>query len=370
MGGSTVQYREYGKTGKRVSALGYGAMRLPFDDPEESVALLQLGMDLGINYIDSAFGYGQGRSETCVGQAIKNRRDKVYIATKNPLRDDTPEGWWQRLETSLERFQTDHIDFYKVVHGMSWEDYTRLYEKQLHRLALKAQEQGMIGHLAFSCHDTPENMMKLIDTGVFDGMLMQYNLLDRTNEEVIAYAHERGMGVEIMGPVGGGRLGMASEQIESMLSGQVTTPELALRFVLSNPGVTVAFSGMSTREQVEQNSAVAERSEPLSDEEMSAIRAALVENERLSELYCTGCGYCLPCPEAVAIPDIFSAMNLHRVWGLTDAARERYGRLGPDNRRGKMDVSACMECGQCEEKCPQHIRIREQLKETQRALGE
>jgi len=364
-----VHYREYGKTGKRVSALGYGAMRLPFDDPDESVALLQLGMALGINYIDSAYGYGRGLSETYVGRAIKDRRDRVYIATKNPLRDETPEGWWQRLETSLERLQTDRIDFYKVVHGMTWETYTRLYEKRLHALALKAQDQGMIGHLAFSCHDTPENMMKLIDTGLFDGMLMQYNLLDRANEEVIAYAHERGMGVEIMGPVGGGRLGMASEPIQSMLPRKATTPELALRFVLSNPGVTIAFSGMSTREQVQENCAVAGRGEALSEEEVSAIRAALAENQRLAELYCTGCEYCLPCPEDVAIPDIFSAMNLHRVWGLTGPARERYGRLGPDNRRGKMDASACVECGQCEEKCPQHIRIREQLKETHEVLG-
>nr|NIM50473.1 aldo/keto reductase [Gemmatimonadales bacterium]NIQ99211.1 aldo/keto reductase [Gemmatimonadales bacterium] len=151
--------------------------------------------------------------------------------------------------------------------------------------------------------------------------------------------------------------------------GKVTTPELALRFVLSNPGVTVAFSGMSTREQVQENCAVAGREEPLSGEEVSAIRVALAENERLAELYCTGCGYCLPCPEGVAIPDIFSAMNLHRVWGLTGAAKERYGRLGPDNRRGKMDASACIECGECEEKCPQNISIREQLKETHELLG-
>ena len=366
-----MQYREYGNTGKIVSALGYGAMRLPFDDPEESVALLKLGMDLGINYIDSAYGYGgEGRSEKYVGQAIKDRRDQVYIATKNPLHDETVDGWWQRLETQLARLETDHIDFYKVIHGLTWDVYTRVYEPKLHKKALKARDQGIIGHLVFSCHDSPENMIKLIDTGVFEGILLQYNLLDRANEEVIAHAHESGMGVEIMGPVGGGRLGMASERIESMVPGAISTPELALRFVLANPNVTIALSGMSTRAQVEENCAVASREAPLSTKEMQAIQSALEENKRLAELYCTGCNYCIPCPQGVAIPDIFAAMNHHRVWGLTVHAKQLYRRLGPDNKEGKMDASACVECGECEEKCPQNIPIIERLKESHAALGE
>ncbi|UCH33943.1 MAG: aldo/keto reductase [Armatimonadota bacterium] len=365
-----MQYREYGKTGKKVSALGYGAMRLPFEEPEESVALLRLGMDLGINYIDTAFGYGgEGRSEKYIGEAIKGRRDQVYIATKNPLQDETPEGWWQRLETSLERLQTDYIDIYKVVHGLRWEVYTRVYEPTLHELALKARDQGMIRHLAFSCHDAPENMIKLIDTGVFDGMLLQYNLLDRRNEEAIAHAHEKGMAVEIMGPVGGGRLGLASERMQSVLPGASSTPEIALRFVLANPNVTIAFSGMGTREQVEENCAVASREGPLSEQELQAIEQALEENKRLSDLYCTGCEYCLPCAEGVAIPDIFAAMNYHRVWGLTEYGKHLYGRLGPDNKHGKLNATACVECGECEEKCPQDIEIIRQLKESHEALS-
>jgi len=365
-----LRYQEYGKTGKRVSALGYGAMRLPFEDPEESVALLRLGMDLGINYIDTAYVYGEdGSSEKYVGQAIKDRRDEVYIATKNPLMDETVDGWWRRLDTSLDRLQTHRIDFYKVVHGLSWDVYTRVYEAKLHREALKAREQGIISHIVFSSHDEPENILRLADTGLFEGLLVQYNLLDRRNEEVIAHAHEKGMAVEIMGPVGGGRLGLASGRVQSMIAGAGSTPALALRFVLANPGVTVAFSGMGTRQQVEENCAIASREEPLSREEMQAIERALHENERLSELYCTGCNYCMPCDQGVAIPDIFAAMNYHRVWGLTEHARELYRAFGGDNNAGKMDASACVECGQCEEKCPQNIRIIEQLKESHEALG-
>ena len=365
-----MQYREYGRTGKKVSALGYGAMRLPFDDPQKSVELMKLGIDLGINYIDTAFGYGgEGRSERYVGEAVRDRRDRVYIATKNPLHDETAEGWWQRLETSLERLQTDHIDFYKVVHSLSWEAYARAYGPKLHQEALKAKEQGLIGHLAFSCHDTPENMMKLIDTGVFEGMLLQYNLLDRRNEEVIAHAHEVGMGVEIMGPVGGGRLGMASERMQSVVPGVGSTAELALRFVLANPNVTIAFSGMNERCQVEENCVIASREEPLSEAELAAIGEALADNQRLAELYCTGCGYCMPCQQGVGISQAFAAMNMHRVWGLTAHAKRMYGRLGPDNAEGLRQADACVECGQCQEKCPQSISVIEQLKETHAALA-
>ncbi len=365
-------YREYGKTGKKVSALGFGAMRLPFDDAEASVELLKYGIELGINYIDTAYGYGgEGRSEIYVGRAIAGQRDKVYIATKNPLwGDDSTEGWWKRLETSLERMQTDHIDFYKVVHSLSWDVFTKDYEPRLHKEALKAKEQGLISHICFSVHDSPENVMKLVETGLFEGMLLQYNLLDRANEEAIARAHELGMGVEVMGPVGGGRLGMASEHLENLVPGVRRVPELALRFVLANPNVTVAFSGMSTKEQVTENVATASNEQPLSEAELEAIQEQLERNRELAKLYCTGCGYCMPCPQNVGIPQAFAAMNMHRVWGLTAHAKHQYAHLGPENREGLLQADACVECGQCEEKCPQKIPIIQQLKETHAALAE
>src|SRR5262245_26391028 len=138
-----MQYKDYGKRGKRVSVLGYGAMRLPFGDHEESVALLRQGLDLGINYIDTAYGYGN-----------KPGASERLVATKNPVGDgDTAESWWRNMETSLTRLDTDHIDFYKVVHGMSWDYYTRVYEKRLHQTALNARDQGLISHMVFSCHD-------------------------------------------------------------------------------------------------------------------------------------------------------------------------------------------------------------------------
>lgn len=366
-----MQFRSYGKTGKKVSVLGFGAMRLPFDDPEQSVRLMQLGMDLGINYIDTAYGYGgEGRSEKLVGEAVKGRRSEVFLASKNPCwKDQTAEGWWERLNTTLERMQTDYIDFYKVIHGLTWEMYQNFYEPVVAKEVQKAKDQGIIRHVVFSVHDTPENIIKLVETGAFEGLLLQYNLLDRANEDAIARAHELGLGVEVMGPVGGGRLGFPSERLSSLVPDAASTPELALRFVLANPNVTIAFSGMNSGAQVKENCEVAGREEPLSGRELEAIEKALSENRRLSELYCTGCEYCLPCEQGVAIPQIFAAMNMHRVWGLTEHARDMYARLGPDNEQGLRQADACIECGQCEDKCPQKIQIMEQLRESHAALS-
>jgi len=175
--------------------------------------------------------------------------------------------------------------------------------------------------------------------------------------------------VLIMGPVGGGRLGMTSEKLKGVVADAATTPELAFRFVLANPNVTVAMSGMNSIEMVEENVATCSRTEALSADELAAIEEALAENRRLSELYCTGCNYCMPCPNDVGIPQAFAAMNMHRVWGLTDVAKHQYARLGPNNRDGLLQADACIECGECEEKCPQEIPIIEQLKETHEALS-
>lgn len=364
-----MQYRPYGKTGVMVSALGYGAMRLPSDD-EEAVACMVRGLELGINYIDTAHGYNDGWSEKMVGRAAKQfGRDRVYLATKNPMHDETKEGWLRRLEESLSRLDTDYVDFYKVIHGLGWDSWLKFSQPGGQFEALQeCMDQKIVRYPVFSCHDSPENLIKLIDLGVFAGFLIQYNLLDRHYEEAIAHAYQCGLGVEVMGPVGGGRLGMASERLTGAI-GASTTAEVALRFVLANPNVAVAFSGMSDMQQVVENCATASREEPLSAAEIAAIQEMLVENRKLAELYCTGCEYCQPCPNKVGISQAFSAMNMHRVWGLTDHARGMYRHLGPEHREGLLAADACVECGECETKCPQKIPIIQQLKETHAALG-
>lgn len=365
-----MQYREFGNTGVRLSALGFGAMRLPADE-DYAIQVIHKAFELGVNYIDTAPGYGQ--SERICGKALKGWRDKVYVSTKNPLHDHTVEGWWSRLNASLEAMDIDYVDFYQVVHSIKWQDYEEFLIKAGGMKAVrKALDQGLIKHVCFSSHDTPENIIRLIDTGEFEGMTVQYNLLDRKNEVAIAHANACGMGVVIMGPVAGGRLAAPSEKIRKMIPTPVASnAEIALRFVLANPNVTCALSGMNTLEMVEENAAVASREEPLSLEEKKAIEAALAEVHKLSELYCTGCRYCMPCPNGVNIPENFRLMNLHRLYGLTDYARAAYrGMSNPERpQRGKR-AEDCVQCGQCEPKCPQNIPIMEQLKEVARELGQ
>ena len=373
-----MQYRTYGKTGDKVSALGFGAMRLPMVDDhvdmDLSISIIRRALDLGVNYVDSAVGYCNGESQIAVGKAIKGRRDKLFVSTKNNYRGEDGDEWQRVLDQSLERIDVDYIDFYHL-HGLRLETYRKQLgpNKPIERFR-KAKEEGLIRHTCFSCHDTPENMKTLIDTGEFAGMLVQYNLLDRRNEEAIAYAHEKGMGVAIMGPVGGGRLVAPSDQIQSMVGEARSTPEVALRFVLSNPNVTLALSGMNSIAMVEENTATASREEPLSAEERQNILDTLEETKKLADLYCTGCGYCMPCPNDVDIPGNFSAMNYYRVFGLEEYARSQYrGLRRKRNRRAgtvtEAWAAACIECGECEPKCPQNIPIREQLKETHATLG-
>ncbi len=377
-----MQYREYGNTGKMVSALGFGAMRLP-DDDDYAVECMRRYLDLGGNLIDSAYGYGGGHSEELVGQAIKGRRDEVYISTKNSAMkkrgDYNADLWKQYMEKNFRALGVDRIDFYHA-HDMTWEEFTGPFQEPGGALEMcqQALDEGIIDHLCFSSHDTPENIIKMIDSDLFDGILVQYNILDSRsgtgahqagagNEPAIAHAREKGLGVLIMGPVAGGRLAMAaeSEQFKAMLTeSTASVPDLAIRYVLANPGVSAALSGMNTIQMVEENCASASHEEPLSEAEYRQIREIVQRNEKLAELYCTGCGYCQPCPQGVAIPKIFEAMNYHRIWGLTEHAKELYGRLGEAN------AEACVECGECEEKCPQDISIIEQLKESHAALSE
>ena len=229
----------------------------------------------------------------------------------------------------------------------------------------KAKDQGMIRHICSSFHDSNESLVKLVDTGYIESVTLQYNMLDRKLEEGIAYAREKGMGVVVMGPVAGGRLGSTSPVLEELLPHISRVPELALRFVLANPNVTVALSGMSTMQQVQENVVTASDQITLTSDDRSAIDEQLERLRNMADLCCTGCEYCMPCPEEVNIAHIFRKYNEARVYGLWDQARTAYQEWQWVS--GKR-ADACVECGECEDKCPQQIPIREQLAEAHESL--
>ena len=318
-----------------------------------------------MNYIDTSTVYGP--SEAAVGKALKGWRDKVIVATKNPANIEDEKTWHENLERSLRDLDIEYIDLY-LHHGLNWETYDKVVEPTSSKWMQKAKDQGLIRHICASVHDTPENTQKVIDTGYVEAVLVPYSLLDRQLEDVIAHAHEKGIGVAVMNPLAKGRLGrdVPAEEIHHLVPHSRWWSEVALQFVWSNPNVSAALSGMMTMQDVERNLAAAE-GEGITPEQ----RQRLIEwADNLAEtkvVRCTECGYCTPCPEGVNIPRVFAYYNDARVLGGWGAARRGYQRWDGWNPGKQAD--ACTECGECEEKCPQKIPIRERLREAHAALS-
>lgn len=370
-----MEYVSLGKTGLTVSRLGFGAMRLPMvgegDDArvnrDLSTPMIHRAFESGVNYIDTAVGYCNSDSQRALGEALKGWRDKVIVSTKNHYYGEDEGEWWALLEQSLERLDVAYLDIYNH-HGIQAKSYAEKVEPRVAKWMYKARDQGLIRHVCTSFHDDNAGLLKIVESGYPEVITLQYNMLDRQLEEGIALAHERGIGVIAMGPAGGGRLCEPTEVLGSMMPGVKRVPELALRFVLSNPNVTMALSGMTTMAEVEENVATANDDVALSAEDKAAIDEHLVRLKKMADLYCTGCKYCMPCPEGVDIPFAFDRYNQGRVYGIWDTARKAYASRDEAQRENQKTASACTECGECEEKCPQDIPIREQLKEAHAAL--
>ena len=374
-----MQYRKFGNTGVNISALGFGCMRLPEIqnedgswqvDQDKTNEMLMRAYDLGVNYFDTAYFYCHENSEIAVGKALAPIRDKVYISTKCPLElVNSPEDFEGMLDKSLAKLGTDYVDFYHF-----WGINQKAFDEKIVPLglmdkALELKAKGKLRHISFSFHDTPEALKHIIDHGyAMESVLLQYNLLDRANEDMIRYAAEKGLGVVVMGPVGGGRLAAPTQLGEKLGTGSLNTYELALRFVLGNPGVCCALSGMQTVEMVEKNAAVGALEVPMTQEQWRQAGESMENLKKFSELYCTGCAYCQPCPKGIEIPKIFQAYTYHNVYGLSELAGKTYKNY-VNNEKGPGATSAdCIDCGFCESKCPQHLKIRDLMKKVEPIL--
>ena len=376
-----MQYRPFGNTGVNISTLGFGCMRLPeiqqedgswVVDQEKTDAMLMRAYELGVNYFDTALYYCHSNSEIAIGKALKPIRDKVYISTKCPLElVKEPGDFRKTLETSLKKLDTPYVDFYHFW-GINQKTFDeKIVPMNLIAEAQKLKEEGLIRHISFSFHDSPEALKHIIDNGVgLESVLLQYNLLDRANEEMIQYAAKKGLGVVVMGPVGGGRLAAPTELAAKLGTEAVNTYELAFKFVLGNPGVCCALSGMQTIDMVEQNAAVASLENPMSEDEWRRVGESLENLKKFSELYCTGCGYCQPCPKGINIPKIFQAYTYKNVYGLTDLAKNTWNGYLTNEKNPGVHPDECVNCGYCERKCPQHLQVRELLKKVSGVLSE
>lgn len=371
-------YRKFGNTGEKISTLGFGGMRLPeiekdgkwYIDEDKAFPMLMKAYEKGVNYFDSAFYYCHSNSEYAIGTALKSVRDQVMLTTKIPLGKEvqSKDDYRKLLETSLKRMDTSYINFYHFW-GINKDVFDeKMVGMGLIQEAVKAKEEGLIKHISFSFHDKPENMKYIIDNAPeLETVLLQYNLLDRSNEEMIDYAASKGLGVVAMGPVGGGRLAAPTE-LYTKLTGKasIATYELALRFVLGNKNVSCALSGMQTEEMLEKNLKIANIEETMSENEWCNIKLAMEEIKKFSELYCTGCRYCMPCPKNIDIPRIFNHYTYHNVYGLSGVAKKEYDDY---IKKGGITSKDCINCGFCESKCPQKLKIRKELKRVEEILS-
>lgn len=385
--GDFLNYRKLGKTGIELSAIGFGCMRLPLEN-NLGIPMIRRAVELGINYFETSITYCQNRSEIQLGLALHDSRDDVYISTKSHVyrkgevglggggiheRDSTGEDFKNNLKESLWKLGTDRVDFYQF-HGLTLENLSVALAKDGPLDTLKeAKGRGLIGHIGFTSHDKPGNIIKILDTGEFESITVHHNLLQiRGSIEnplpAIEHARKLGAGVIIMGPLGGGILGIPIEKLRELVPKTSSQVELAFRYVLSIPGVTTPISGMTRISDIEENARIASEFKPLSANEIARIKEVRSKYSALMEQFCTGCGYCQPCPNGVRVPDIFRLANSYRIYGITDWARQQYGGMRSGALRGSVDL--CAECGQCEAKCPQKISIRDELKKAHALLTE
>ncbi len=366
--------REMGKTGEKVSALGFGCMRLPTRDDQsidvdEATRMLRFAIDNGVDYVDTAWGYHNGQSEPFVGSALQDGyRDKVNLASKLPSwliksREDMD----YYLNEQLRRLRTDVIDFY-LIHALNRRYWKNLKEHDIFEFMDSALASGRIRHIGFSFHDTLDVFKEIIDSYGWEFCQIQYNFVDTEHQaglEGLKYAADKGIGVAVMEPLRGGKL--ATNVRDDILSiwtssGIDRTPAAwALRWVWNDPDVGVVLSGMSTMDQVRENIETAREASPnsMSSSELAIVDRVREEYKKRIKVSCTGCSYCMPCPSGVAIPTCFDFFNDAYMFDSIEDHKKAYLRSVKKENR----ASLCVECGRCEELCPQNIPIIEQLKE-------
>jgi predicted aldo/keto reductase-like oxidoreductase len=378
-----MQYRDFGKLDWKVSALGFGCMRLPTIggdsaniDESEATRMLHHAIDHGVNYIDTAYPYHGGNSERFVGRMLQGGyRQKVRVATKLPCwKIESPDEFDKVLNEQLQKLQTEHIDFY-LLHGLSQDRWHKMRDLGVLAWAEKAIADGRIGHLGFSFHDKVAVFQEIVDaSNLWAFCQIQYNYMDIENQagtQGLQYAASRGLAVVVMEPLLGGKLVAPPPPVQAIWDTaplRRTPADWALQWLWNQPKVSVVLSGMSTLQQVEENiisagqsaiHALPEQSHVLFDQ----VRARYNE---LCPIPCTKCEYCLPCPNGVAIPRVFAAYNEGMMYDKPDVARRAYQQwIAAENQ-----ASACLECLECEEKCPQNIPISEWMPVVHEVLGD
>jgi len=370
-------YRTMPKNGDKLSALGFGCMRLPMKgdaiDEERAISQIRYAIDNGVNYLDTAWPYHGGQSEPIVGKAIKDGyREKVKIATKLPTwLVESREDMDKFLNAQLEKLGIEYIDYY-LVHSLNKRAWERVEALGIIDFLDSAKADGRIKNAGFSYHGLGHDFAPIVDAYPWEFCQIQYNLMDldyQAGEKGLKYAAEKGLGVIIMEPLRGGYLGGQSPEIVQSIwnEADVKRPQVewALRFIWNRPEATVIISGMNEEEHIKENIRIASDAEAcsLTDSELAIIKKAGEKYQEIMKVNCTGCAYCMPCPADVNIPTCFDALN-KIVFENEQRGMFLYIVGNSLMGAGKTGfASQCVECGECLDKCPQNIPIPDVLKE-------
>lgn len=373
-----MKYRK-DKYGKEISQLGFGCMRFPQKgrgiDYDETERQLMHAIEQGVNYFDTAYIYPG--SEECVGKLLakNNVREKVNIATKLPQYIMKSAAQIDKtFNEELSRLKTDYIDYYLMHMFTDYSEWEHLKSLGIEDWIKKHKEDGSIRNIGFSYHGDTDMFLKLLDAYDWDFCQIQYNYLDETSQAGrigLETAYEKGIPVIIMEPLRGGKLVQLPEAAKKLLqeSDKKYTPaQLGLRWLWNQPGVTCILSGMNSMEMIDENIKTASDAfvgdfTEADLELVEKVKAIIKEKEKVG---CTGCRYCMPCPKGVDIPGNFYHYNLMYIEKKTPARFEFARNMGL--RAEPCFASQCVNCGKCEMHCPQHLPIREKLKEADAAL--
>lgn len=335
-----MEYTTLGKTGLKISRLGFGGIPIQRVDASATKELVKAMAEKGINYIDTARGYTV--SESYLGEALEGFRDKFILATKSMSR--TKEAMAKDIDISLSNLRTDYIDIYQV-HNVPVKDLeTVMGPGGALEALMEAKEAGKIGHIGLTAHSI-ETFEKAVELPWVETIMFPYNIVETQGEELIRKCAENNIGFIVMKPLAGGAIEDAT---------------LALRFICSNPNVSVVIPGMYDLKEIDQNQAACEDTSELSEEELAKIQKV---REQLGTNFCRRCNYCAPCTVGIDIPTAFLLQGYLDRYGLGEWAKGRYAGA-------KVKAGECIECGECETRCPYNLPICSMLKEVAKKFGE